>query len=304
MYDAYDGDAPASALSAGARKRLDGRRNTKPKKPDAQHLVCTPFDESQFHFGKIRDARERLLSLELYGARYHVLTNKYPLFCGHMLLVADALLPQQMTSTHLLAVLDVVRSAGHCAYFNSWCASASVNHFHCHLIDEHPPVTALPLIAGPVIAGVGCQVPSPDGYTGHCYVFDAAAARGVAAVDEVVRAMQAENQPHNLLFTPSHVYLWPKPLERPSRSLELYPETVGGPELLGSFTVYTPELYESLEVGHAEELVCINTAPLPPHLLTQGDAPAPRRAGRHGVHRMRAASTWVGHRRRDAGGGV
>ena len=46
--------------------------------------------------------------------------------------------------------------------------------------------------------------------------------------------MQADNQPHNLLFTPRHVYIFPKPHHRPHRSFELYPETVGGPELIGA----------------------------------------------------------------------
>lgn len=89
-------------------------------------------------------------------------------------------------------------------------------------------------------------------------------------VHRSIQAMQAANQPHNLLFTPrcglgaivSHgspnpplfrspspvpptayerrfVYIFPKPIERPLRSFDLYPETVGGPELIGSWTLYT-----------------------------------------------------------------
>jgi len=79
--------------------------------------------------------------------------------------------------------------------------------------------------------------------------------------------MQADNQPHNLLFTPRHVYVFPKPLVRPQRSFELYPETVGGPELIGSFTVYQTADYEGLSLEHVEELVRINTAPMPSRLL-------------------------------------
>ena len=52
------------------RKRLDARRNTKPKKPEAQLLVCTPFNLQGFHFGKIRNDRERLLKLQLEAGRY------------------------------------------------------------------------------------------------------------------------------------------------------------------------------------------------------------------------------------------
>ena len=42
MYDACD-DQEVRAPLGIFRKRLDARRNTKPKKPDIQRLVCTPF---------------------------------------------------------------------------------------------------------------------------------------------------------------------------------------------------------------------------------------------------------------------
>jgi len=318
MYDACDGTTPTTQLTPGARKRLDARRNTKPKKPDDQRFVCTPFDESKFHFGKIRNESEKLLALDLHNARYTVLANKFPLFKGHMLLVAEALVPQQMTAQHLLAALEVVGSSGHCAYFNSWCASASINHFHCHLIDELPPVAQLPLVPGPIVLGARCLVPA--NYPGTCYVLEASRA---AAVDELVRAMQADNQPHNLLLTPSYVYIWPKPHVRPAESFDLYPETVGGPELLGSFTVYTTEVYEQLQPAHADILARINTAPLPARCVLDeaavsaikfsksssfgnpglGRSPTSWARPRDGV-RPRAAAAWVGHRQRNAGGGV
>jgi len=262
MYDARDENEIATDLSPGLRKRLDPRRNTKPKKPDEQILVCTPFNPNGFHFGKIRNPGERLLTLPLQGATYHVLTNKFPLFSKHMLLVADALVPQQMTATHLNALTELLQATSFCAYFNSWCASASVNHFHCHVIDEFPPVTRRPLVPGPLVRGVQCL--TPHGFPGHCYVFDVA---HVALVASLVLAMQRDNQPHNLLVTPCHLYVWPKPHVRNPKSFELYPETVGGPELLGSFTVYTPELYQSLDAPSCDELMRLNTAPLPTRFL-------------------------------------
>ena len=77
MYDANDLPAELSApLAIGVRKRLDPRRNTKPKKPDAQLLVCTPFDPDGFNFSKIRNPGEVMLELDLNGAVYRVLTNK------------------------------------------------------------------------------------------------------------------------------------------------------------------------------------------------------------------------------------
>jgi len=272
MYDAVDETEVREKFGDVFRKRLDARRNTKPKKPDEQRLVCTPFNADGFHFGKIKNDRERIVKLQLASAgRYDVLTNKFPLFPKHMLLTAKALVPQQMNATHLRAICELQQSSSFCAYFNSWCASASVNHFHCHLIDESPPVTAFPLVAGPLVMGVRCL--EPQGFPGFCYVFPKAAA--FPFVDAAVRAMQQDNQPHNLLFTPRFIYVFPKPLVRPSRSFELYPETVGGPELIGSFTVYSSEVYDILTLEHVDELCRINTAPLPSRLLQTTSAQQP-----------------------------
>jgi len=108
MYDACDEHEVVCDLGGTLRKRLDARRNTKPKKPDAQLLVCTPFDPNGFNFTKIKNPRERLLQLcSSTGGSYELLTNKFPLFPGHMLLVSRELVPQQMRVGHLRAVSDV-----------------------------------------------------------------------------------------------------------------------------------------------------------------------------------------------------
>ena len=158
-YDACDEHEVKAPLGL-FRKRLDARRNTKPKKPDAQLLVCTPFDPSAFNFTKIKDPREKILTpLLLNNAPYEILTNKFPLFAGHMLLVSKLPVAQQMTSAHLGAIAELLQSCSMSAYFNSWCVSASVNHFHCHLIDEVPPVAALPLVRGPSSAASAASSP-------------------------------------------------------------------------------------------------------------------------------------------------
>ena len=182
-----------------------------------------------------------------------------------MLLVSKRLVAQQMTLQHLAAIRELLCASSFCAYFNSWCASASVNHFHCHLIDELPPVGHLPLASGPLV--LGQRVLQPQGFTGFCYVFTW---QQIDLIDAVVRAMQSDNQPHNFMFTSRLVYVFSKPLQRPERSLELYPETVGGPELVGSFTVYKRGEYDGLTLTDIEELVRINTAPLPSRLLRRG----------------------------------
>ena len=285
MYDACDEHEVKAPLGAGPfRKRLDARRNTKPKKPDAQVLVCTPFDAAAFNFSKIKNPAERIATLPLGGGgdAYHLLTNKFPLFKGHMLLVADAKVPQQMTAGHLDALATLLGGCELSAYFNSWCASASVNHFHCHLIDEVPPVATLPLVPGATV--LGRLRLRPDGFPGECHVFSID--DELDAVADVVRAMQADNQPHNLVLASGHVYVFPKPLVRPARSFELYPETVGGPELAGSFTVYRDDDYEALSWAAADELFRLNTAPLPKACLVgEGGAPGVARANTwDGIH--------------------
>merc|ERR1719482_1821137 len=91
--------------------------------------------------------------------------------------------------------------------------------------------------------------------------------------------MQEDNQPHNLVFARGHVYVFPKPLVRPQRSFELYPETVGGPELAGSFTVYREDDYEAL-----------SASPAP----TRGTGSTPRRGRRTARSPRRCCTTSPG----------
>lgn len=293
MYDACDKCEVKAPLGDICRKRLDPRRNTKPKKPDNQTHVCTPFDSAAFNFGKISNPGERLLEITHSGSAYTVLTNKFPLFPKHMLLVAKELVPQQLTLPHLRAVTDIIKKTSFCAYFNSWCASASVNHFHCHIIDEHPPVTMFPFDLATPMNGSVCY--TLLGYPGHCYVLPI---QSIEAACEAVNAMQEDNIPHNLLFTPTHIYIWPKPEERSDRSFELYPETVGGPELLGSFTLYSEAEYRLLNSEAAEELIAINTAPLPARLISLPPSQPLSRV----PWRLGCAPEWIA-RKRDAGAG-
>jgi len=128
-----------------------------------------------------------------------------------------------------------------------------------------PPITSMTLVAGPMVNGVRSLILRD--FPGFCYVFKSCQ---IPLVADIVCAMQEDNQPHNMLFTPRQIFVFPKPQVRPARSFELYPETVGGPELIGSFTVYRTEDYELLNYAAAEELIRLNTAPLPSRLLQRG----------------------------------
>ena len=226
------------------------------------------MDPEQFNFSKVAPS-QRILQLKLSTGRYDILTNKWPTFRNHMLLVAKDLVSQKMNFGHLIAVVELLRACSFSGFFNSWCGGASVNHFHAQLIDEIPPVALLPLVPGPYVQGYRSH--TPKGYPGKCYVFDAR--DQLPPVDLAIRVMQARNQPHNILFTPARenlspfIYIFPKPHVTPSRSRELYVSKVGASEVIGSFTTYTKDAFDSLSPEHADELVKINTAKLPEALL-------------------------------------
>ena len=62
MYDACDENEVRMEMGS-FRKRIDARRNIKPKKPNEKLQVCTPFDPSAFNFQQnIQSARARTLA--------------------------------------------------------------------------------------------------------------------------------------------------------------------------------------------------------------------------------------------------
>ena len=67
------------------------------------------------------------------------------------------------------------------------------------------------------------------------------------------------------------------PLVRPARSFELYPETGGGPELIGAFTVYERDDYDArtLEVSDPViDLAPSDKTPSTADLLEEGTPPS------------------------------
>ena len=144
-------------------------------------------------------------------------------------------------------------------------------------------MATLPLVPGATV--LGRLRLRPDGFPGECHVFSINDELDAVA-DAWCARCSADNQPHNLVLARGHVYVFPKPLVRPARSFELYPETVGGPELAGSFTVYRDDDYEALSAAAADELFRLNTAPLPKACLVgEGGAPGVARANTwDGIH--------------------
>lgn len=259
MYDPHDEEEVRSSAGPFVR-RLDSRRGNKPKPSLAARVaVCTPVNPDKFNFTKIKNAEEVLLSLVLNSKRYDMLTNKFPLCSNHMLMVAREVVPQQMTQTHLEAVVELLQGSCLFAYFNSWGAASSVNHFHVHVVDERPPLLGFPLEGGAEVLGYPCLM--LKGYPGKHYVVPV---KDLYLVGQMVAYMQQNDQPHNLFFSASHVYIFPRSVDPAAKqeSLDIYGEKVGGLEFTGIFTVYSKERYESLSYATLCKLLRLNSAPL------------------------------------------
>lgn len=195
------------------------------------------------------DPSERLAEVTLQGEPYSVLVNKFPLFQRHMLLVSRRWRPQLLTTPDVAAVHALCAESGLFAYFNSWCAGASVNHLHLHIIDEPPPLCALPLDLE--TAGGTLQA---RGYPAHHVVFPLPA--GIPQLALALDALIAANYPHNLVLSPTAGYLVPRSRDPELRGRFHVPHEIdiGGPEFCGVFTAYT----EAAVAALTQE--CIETA--------------------------------------------
>ena len=181
------------------------------------------------------DPSERLADITLQGDAYSVLVNKFPLFQRHMLLVSKAWRPQILTGQDIAAVHALCSESGLYAYFNSWCAGASVNHLHLHVVDEAPPLCALPLDPSP---GGTMQA---RGYPAHHVAFPLP--DGIPQLTIALEALINGNFPHNLVLSATVGYLVPRQRDPELRGRFHVPHEIdiGGPEFCGVFTAYTEE---------------------------------------------------------------
>jgi hypothetical protein len=236
--------------------RLDARRANKPKAaPQPKVTVLHPFDPTKFNFTKIKNADERLLRTTLAGHPYDFLTNKFPLCTCHSLLVSQDQVAQHMVLIHLKAVEELLGGSSFYAYFNSWGAAASVNHFHMHVIDERVPMFDYPLENAPYSCG-GVPCFRMVGHPASHYVLPW---KHVDAAWTFIQDMQKDNVPHNIAFSASHIYIFPRDFSNANASLDIYAENPGGLEVCGIFTVYKQEIYDNYTQEMIEEVLKLNT---------------------------------------------
>ena len=257
---AYDPDECEAIERVGPFvKRLEPRRVLKRKegtpddceivRPSAETVVQPEIDHDLFNFTKVR-SEERLALLELADCPYHLVVNKYPAVRGHLLLAAEELRPQVLTLPDLYALREFLCRSSFLAFFNSWCAAATVNHFHFQLIDPPVPIEDFPLESAGQSRGRAVQ--RLRGHAAASLVFPAEA---VEALWQEVRSLLESNQPHNLFFTRAHTYLFPRNPDPQEKGKELYGgEEPGALEYGGIFITYDRPTFESLTLPRIEEL--------------------------------------------------
>ena len=253
-------------------KRLEPRRKQKQKKgtpddcdivrPDETTIVSPEIDPTRFNFTKIHP-EERLHTIELAGSQYHFVVNKYPALPRHLLLVSDELRPQVLTHQDLQTIHEFINhqpsTIDHAflAFFNSWSAAATVNHLHFQIFEGPAPIQGLSLESvGQSYAAPTYRVPA---HPAANIVFDAAS---VDAVWEEVHRLISANQPHNLLFSPTHTYLFPRNPDPMQKGKEIYDEEPGGIEYAGIFIAYDRPTFEGLTLPRIEELLRMTTSQL------------------------------------------
>ena len=80
------------------------------------------------------------------------------------------------------------------------------------------------------------------------------------AVWKGVRRLISANQPHNLLFSSTHTYLFPRNPDPTQKGKEIYgEEEVGGIEYAGIFIAYDRQTFDSLTLQRIEDLLSKTT---------------------------------------------
>ena len=265
--DAAEVAARAEAIGNFFLRRLDANRATKRGEGGPlQPASCVPPSELRgFNFTKV-NADEVLFTVgSSYEGRYMVVVNKFPLARRHVLLCTADLRAQLMRRDDLRTVAAILTAnPALSAYFNSWGASASVNHLHVHIVDEGLPSLRRRLrVVAPAHRPSGATRLVLDNFPAaqhFCFVYsDAAAGRRVAAAADAVAAktptsdhtgieamwrlldaMHRAEQPYNLLFGQGLAVVVPRPVD-PTKRGRNEPFTVGdhgGMEFGGRFTLY------------------------------------------------------------------
>ncbi|XP_067930118.1 GDP-D-glucose phosphorylase 1-like isoform X1 [Watersipora subatra] len=124
----------------GYQLLLNPKRATDKRPGQSMQCVDQAFDNSKFHFGKVKP-EEILLTVEnvnrIASARDEVIINASPADYGHSLLVPEVEkhLNQKLTEHAVSLALEVICLSSSSSFriaFNSLCAYASVNHQHLH----------------------------------------------------------------------------------------------------------------------------------------------------------------------------
>ncbi|MCU7810237.1 MAG: hypothetical protein KZQ77_03240 [Candidatus Thiodiazotropha sp. (ex Notomyrtea botanica)] len=217
-------------------------RSFRPARMSEQEVtsISLPFNEQDFHFNKPHLRKEVFWAGEILGVSVELLYNKFPFVPLHGLLVPDreAQHPQLLNrryhefiwslSEHLAEQLP-----GWGVGYNSFGASASVNHLHFQSFIRQQP---LPITEGHWQHNGGNRV-----YPLACETFT-----GHEAAWERLETLHASQTSYNLIYLPGRLYCLPRKPQG-SFSHATWSNGLAWYELAGCFTAFRHADFDSLD---------------------------------------------------------
>ncbi len=166
--------------------------------------ITRPFDREAFHFNKQFLRKEILWEGELNGRSSSLFYNKFPFVPLHGLLVPERMMgwPQlldQLWLEYLWAITERMGKnvPGIGFAYNSYGASASVNHLHFHMFVRENPL--------PIAADRWEHNGGEEPYPVDCYRFTS-----VAAAWKFINRLHEKEVNYNLLAAPHTLYCVPR----------------------------------------------------------------------------------------------
>jgi hypothetical protein len=222
-------------------------RSFRPARMSRQSVegISRPFDAEGFHFNRPFLRREVFWQGELLGVKVELLYNKFPFMPLHGLLVPDrkAEMPQLLTRRYhefIWSLCEILgeQLPGWGVGFNSYGASASVNHLHFQSFIRQRPLP---------IAESHWQHNGGD----QAYPLAAEVFTSVADAWERISQLHDTETPYNLLYLPGRLYCLPRKPQG-GETQTAWSSGFAWYELAGGFTTFRHEDFDNLEVSDVE----------------------------------------------------
>ncbi|MCU7843692.1 MAG: hypothetical protein KZQ93_07605 [Candidatus Thiodiazotropha sp. (ex Monitilora ramsayi)] len=208
--------------------------------------ISQPFDSRGFHFNKPFLRKEVFWAGELLDVSVELLYNKFPFLPLHGLLVPDreaehAQLLTRRYHEFIWSLCEVLgkQLPGWGVGFNSYGASASVNHLHFQSFIRQQSL--------PITEDHWRHNGGDRDYPLDCEVFT-----GHGAAWERIAALHEAQTPYNLIYLPRCLYCLPRKPQG-SYSHAAWSNGFAWYELAGGFTTFRHEDFDTLDDEAVEE---------------------------------------------------